>query len=562
MTIRHIVIAAALLAVGLAAGPVPAGWQVGAGSGHWGSAQPPGRPSLRAGGGGGGFGGGMGSRRFGQRQGGYGSYPYGTPLGGRPATAPAGTAVTASQQPFRPPLVNGGLYSRRLYPQQAALYRIEVVSSGNVAEVNVDFPRLANITVDTLAYARTRRLDGQQYLTEFLYALTPTRPGEYTIPPVTVRGRYYPAAGRPGEGFRFQIGQDERLTVRKPAAGVRPWLAMNRLRITSRLGASDEVAPGQPLALTVTLAAEGATAQQLPSLAERLRGDDFRAYLESSQLDTRVARNGRDVLGTRVEHYTIVPLRGGSLRLPLVRVDWWNARAERAEQAVLTARSLRVQGDPDQRIELPAQRRRAIEAGGDGASLTARLSIPLLVILAGYVAWWAVVMLRSRHVRPRLNALAGATAGRLWAATGGRLRPVLARLSPLGLLRRLRHRLAQRLPAYWRVWHCVKRIEVSDRPQDWCQLFQLYVTKHLALPVNTPMPQIAEALAACNPRVRPERLRRLVRELEAAQYHGEPLDFADWKRRFRQLMRPPLLPRRCRPRRRRAELPGLRPGKA
>jgi len=77
---------------------------------------------------------------------------------------------------------------------------------------------------------------------------------------------------------------------------------------------------------------------------------------------------------------------------------------------------------------------------------------------------------------------------------------------------------------------------------------------------HAPISAIAEKIIELQPLAQPARLRALVQSMDNALYGAGPLDFAAWKKDFRQQLRPRLFQRRLLGMRRaRRSLPALNP---
>jgi hypothetical protein len=125
---------------------------------------------------------------------------------------------------------------------------------------------------------------------------------------------------------------------------------------------------------------------------------------------------------------------------------------------------------------------------------------------------------------------------------------------------KLRIGIALLMPKSARLWMCARCLEQEDTPEAWCLQFKMRVCQQLNITRHTPLPVLAERIIEANPQAEPARIRALAHSLDGAIYGGKPLDFAVWKRDFRQELRPRLIQRhRQRARRASAALPALNP---
>jgi hypothetical protein len=83
----------------------------------------------------------------------------------------------------------------------------------------------------------------------------------------------------------------------------------------------------------------GVPAAQLPALKIDVP-DGFRSYPDQPKREDQLKENG--VLGILQEKLALVPTRPGTLRLPEIKIDWWDLDDERWHQARLPALDVEV----------------------------------------------------------------------------------------------------------------------------------------------------------------------------------------------------------------------------
>lgn len=456
--------------------------------------------------------------------------------GGYPA---AGYGRYPSGQNPRPEL-ELELSDRRPYLQEAILLRLRVVSSGNLATASPDVSGFDQVLLEELAgpTTSTRSAErGRRIVNEYVLTLTPLRTGELEVGPLSVSGTL--AAG---VGFRATAAEPLRLSVRPAVASVQPWLALRSLDVTRELLDDGGLKEGEPVTLRLRMEADGGRAEQLPSLEPTLEGSpDFRIYRERTRNRTRLSDDGRRLIATRSEDYTLVPHSGGRVQLPAVRVDWWNVEAERPETSGVPIRSLEVAGESG---PFGFAKSTARSEGGGSWSWVGMPLAGLLLLLIGY---WGGVWYRLHGPQRRAPALAGRSGAALARAAAGlrrRLRDGLRWLDPRPPLAAARGRLAARAaeltPASVRVYRCARSAASAETPDEWAVAFQRQACHRLCTPNQEPLPRVADRLLSLRPGADSERVRRLMQELDSALYNGSPIDFARWKHDFRRALRPGL----------------------
>ncbi|HFD81172.1 MAG TPA: protein BatD [Gammaproteobacteria bacterium] len=280
---------------------------------------------------------------------------------------PAGTSPRVQQQL---------LYRVRLY------YRVPLVE-GSFSDLKIKDAVVERLGEDS-QYQTT--IGGQRYqVIERRYAIFPEKSGTLEIPPIRFDGRLMAASGQrfPSTGIdsmmrRFFGNQNPfddaffagtpfgnagkrvrvrseplKLEVRGRPAGYHgsDWLPAAALKLTDSWAAGPpEFRVGEPVTRTITLEAKGLESSQIPDIhIPEVEG--VRLYPEQPVTENRT--DGEWVFGTRKQSVAYVATRPGTVKLPAIRVDWWDTGAEKQRSSVIPAWEVRV---------LPA-------AGGTSAAL-------------------------------------------------------------------------------------------------------------------------------------------------------------------------------------------------
>jgi hypothetical protein len=281
------------------------------------------------------------------------------------------------------------------------------------------------------------------------------------------------------------------------------------------------------------LTASGASGTQLPSLESLLRSEDFRVYKEQTLTEAKLSSDGRRLQGKRTEYYTLVPRSGGKLRLPEIRLPWWNVTTGTREYAGLPIRTLHVDGESGP-FGLPP----SADARGHGGA--AWFWLPLLGLLLLLLGYWGGVWYRGRGAGgphraspgPRLGEKLGANLRRAAAGALGGVGALARRLDPTPLVASLKPRLSRSLPASTRFLMCVRSANREDDPAAWAERFQNMTCHHLQFASPTPLPGVTGRILSLRPGAEPEQVERLMQQLDAALYGNQDIDFVRWKRQF------------------------------
>jgi hypothetical protein len=218
-----------------------------------------------------------------------------------------------------PPYLEVQLSRDRAYVQQNLILTIDTVSGSNLKTIEVNLPKTDAVVFrqlgTTQADSRTRG-STREIVNRLHYLATPLRSGPIELPTLSVSGEFT-------DGRRFEAGSREALTleVLAPETGVRPWLPLDKLELNARLLNDDAIQEGKPLTLIIEQKAIGASGSQLRSPEQQLKSNDFRLYREDSKVEGTITDDG-ELLGSRIDTFTLIPPKDRALMVPAVRIDW------------------------------------------------------------------------------------------------------------------------------------------------------------------------------------------------------------------------------------------------
>lgn len=415
-----------------------------------------------------------------------------------------------------------------LYAQQNTVLTLRLVSATNLRTATPELP-----TTGEVAYVRldgpTSELRGQKIVNRYRYAFTPLLDGSLLLPPIRFTGET--TGGQP-----FEIASEPlQLTVLPAEPDIYPWRPLHGLILQARLEGERRAEAGQPLTLTVTSTAVGATGSQLPSLESQLRkATDFRVYREQVSSEGRISGDGRHLLGSRTERYTLVPNYGGRVRIPGLELEWWNVASGRPESTSVPIRQLVAGGEPGTFLDPTSSERFT-------SNFPPLLWIPISALFGITFGFWLLAWLRHKTF-VRLLEEELHIAARIVQRN---IRRFLAWISPIRRMQRMRQMVIRNLPKSYRLWFCVRLVEQESDPEVWSYMLKFLAQKHLGLPPQRSMITLGQEIAAIHPGANAATLHTLMEQLDDYLYgQREKLDFIPWKRAFRRQLRPALLPRR------------------
>jgi hypothetical protein len=465
--------------------------------------------------------------------------PVQQPFGAPPRWAYPPSQATPGYQPQQPaqvqasrPYLETSVDSTSAYVHQNLVMTIQVISTVNLKTASAELQDTDDVIFRQLGDIKvsTRTKQGQREIVNTLYfQLTPLRSGRIDLDSIRVTGIM--EGGTPDAvSYDAVASLPEQLMVLDPDPSVQPWLPLHELELSARLTNDERIGEGEPLTLTVEQRAVGMSGAQLPSLESQLQAPGHRLYREKSEYEGTITKEGT-LIGSRIDRFTLVPQQGNQVKIPAIRVDWWNVERQRKETAVLPGRFLNelVRGSGEDR-----------QAGGLEAG---RAPGPLLM-------WLALLAIAFLLGRFWLSLVPGLKySGRwLWQWLYSASRPLhrhlealLVRVSPRRNLHLLRRRIAESLPRSARLWFCVRSADEEQDADDWSQVLRFLINRRLRLPAHLPMSKLAEHIIEIHPGADPDRIRCLLGELEEALFAGRPIqDFDAWKKEFKYQVRPRL----------------------
>lgn len=460
----------------------------------------------------------------------------------------------AVQPQVNAPYLETSVEGTSAYVHQNLVVTVNVISAANLKTANAEMQdsddailrQLGDITVDT----RTR--DGRKEIVNTIYyLLTPLRSGDIELEPLHIIGTMDSGAG-------YELSYDAidsqpiQLTVSAPDPGVQPWLPLRNLELSASLSNDEQVGEGEPLTLTVEQRASGMSGTQLPSLESQLQSPGHRLYREKTEYEGTITREGK-LLGTRIDRFTLVPQKGNEVRIPALRLDWWNVERHRKETAVMPGRVLN-EGDP------------SLDEDGSGHGWLPGINTISTLM---WLSLLAIAFLLGRYWK-RLQPGLRRSSRQLWQwldiiskPARQRVSVLLIRLSPQRNLHIIRRWVANSLPRSARMWFCVRNADEEQDPDDWSQVLRFLINRRLKLSANLPMSVLAEHIIEIHPWADADKIRSLLGELEASLFSGHEIhDFNNWKKEFKYQIRPrPFASLHSRHRNQRTTpLPGLNPG--
>ncbi len=488
-----------------------------------------------------------------QRYNPYPAQPGQPPAYGAQPASPYAQPPEKSAAKQTPPEVTANFSSRTAYVQQTLILVLEVASDGNLSTLYPELPKNSSLIFKLLDGPTTRSSgegDQRRIINRFRYAVTPLDSGEITIPKIGVKGKLAEPAGH-SSSFEVTTETGIKLQVLPIDPSVQPWLPLQGLVVQSVLKNPGRIEVGEPLTLVTDISVVGATGSQLPSLEKQLKQGDFRVYREKSVITGNISKDGHLLLGQRTETFTLVPLRGGEVKIPRLQITWWNVDTHQKESGNPAMQQLLVGGGSSD------ENRRWDKRLGNRSS-SPPIWLFLIAITAAIGGWWLITWSHSGGFAKEAEQELSAFVFRGFL----RIMEFINWLGPIRRLQRLRQLFVGRLPRSFRLWFCIRQVSGEQDPEVWAYMLRFLTHKHLGITTQLPLPKLAMRLVAIHPHADATTLLELMHTLDNALYNGSEIDFTRWKKRFRRELHPLRLRRNraaTAPSRRQEKLPPLNP---
>ena len=235
--------------------------------------------------------------------------------------------------------------------QSQFIYTIRLLRTVSIASASLSEPvgNDPDAIIEKLSednYQTTR--NGISYeVFERRYAIFPQKSGQLKINPVTFEGRVNPTQARTiFDQFRMS-GQLKRLrslavetNVKAAPASInlQDWLPAGELQLIEEW--SDDIQnikTGEPVTRTITIAALGLTAVQLPDLSFK-EIDGLKQYPDKPVTENRPEKSG--ITGLKQIKVALIPTTAGTYTLPEIKLQWWNTKTNKKETAIIPEKTL------------------------------------------------------------------------------------------------------------------------------------------------------------------------------------------------------------------------------
>lgn len=424
--------------------------------------------------------------------------------------------------------------NHRPYVRENVILILRVISSSSVERMDPVLPQTQTLSFQVLhnPIASNTMVNGQpQIINEMRYMATPLVSGPVDLQ-FSVNLTISSYTGQHNTNVTVSALQKIHLQVQSQVPNVTPWLPLEQLALSSNMNVLPEVVAGEAIELVVKLIAAGALGNQLPNLERLLKAEDLRVYRGKTEWEGGPSEDFRHIMGVRTEHYTLVPQYNGTLRLPPIRIQWFNVRTATPESSALTTNAT-ASINSDANVN-------SVQLTWTG-SILGWVIMSLVMLLMLGIGYWIGIGYRNPWqqliILNKLFVMAHPQLMRIVAPLWQKLK----RLSLRPYLMHFAYRWFNTLPIAIRFWFWVRTANIEVNPISWRNRLQFLSWRAIAHSPYITSPDLAERIVRFQSSVNSDALKRLLKNLDAAIYGNQALDFERWKYEFVQQIRPNLL---------------------
>jgi len=258
-----------------------------------------------------------------------------------------GKAPTDASNPPRV-FIETEVDKHQAYVQEQVLYTIRLYAADNLAGGDLSVPESNDAIIETLGETRKyyRMAYNQRYeVRERQYLLFPQKSGELVIAPQTFNGMMIDSRKRRRVRIRESSGPVT-IQVKQPPASFTGdiWLPATEFSLSETWDVEPEqIVAGDSFSRTLEINALGLLGSALPPIGM----DDSKGlnvYPDQPFVESREHASGANAI--RRQTIALVAVSPTTVRLPEIRIPWWDTINDVEQMAIIPARTLNIKPNP------------------------------------------------------------------------------------------------------------------------------------------------------------------------------------------------------------------------
>jgi hypothetical protein len=292
----------------------------------------------------------------------------GTASGGAPVNQTAGMSL------------KGFVSERSIYQDQPVIVTYQLRASRNMSQAQIGELSAKDAIIEKVGEPTVKTEISHGQVVQVLnatYRVTSLKSGTLNLPPLVIQGMAsapqknsprsrnpFPSLGDDDDVFASmrammanfnqsddlfnQFTNSEPVTVSSapmslqvlpPVAGIQPWLPAENIQLSEAIN-DTKFKAGESFELSIITKALGVDPSQLPSVEEQLRGADFKVYADQPEISA--SREKLQLESTKIEKFTLIPQKSGDLKIPEIKMLWWNTSKGIAQTTLIPERLIHV----------------------------------------------------------------------------------------------------------------------------------------------------------------------------------------------------------------------------
>ena len=260
--------------------------------------------------------------------------------------------------------VETSVNKKSVYIQEQVIFTVKLFhQSQQINNWNLTEPDLKNAFVIRSEEPKQyyTMLEGVRYgVLEKNYFIFPEKSGSLTLPTIRFNG----VVSKPGSSrSRFNFNQGRRVVrdsnsielAIKPIPGSftgKTWLPASSVTIEEAWSPDKkQLKVGEPITRTITLKAKGSLGSLLPGINADFP-KSIKQYPDQADISDVLEPDG--VSGTRIESIALIPLEEEDLKLPAIRLAWWDTDEDKLKYAFLASNKFSVSAADIPAAQIPA----------------------------------------------------------------------------------------------------------------------------------------------------------------------------------------------------------------
>ena len=280
------------------------------------------------------------------------------------ATKPIRIHVNTASKLDIPIRIDAKFSKKVLYVQEPVFLTITITREVEISNAQLVKWELPDSLVEEIGKTRNYEaiVAGKNVnISELQYLITPLKPGLLKLPGIILQGEmkinsgnknafWDPFSGKMGfldpfkqlQNYEPFMIQSESPTIEVNPALFQPWLPLYSLQIEESWCGLETAKIDEPLSRTIILKAIGTTGQQLPKLESYVKTTNIKIYSDNPKVDFEFNAKNNELIGTRQETFSIIPLKSGELQIPEIKIAWWNLTSNKQSITHLPSKIIQI----------------------------------------------------------------------------------------------------------------------------------------------------------------------------------------------------------------------------